>query len=160
RPKDSPRAPAGDPVGALSASSGSGRPGEARQRPLASSAREQHGKHPFRSVKPLLGERRPLASRLHPQSGRRHMAGGLVGLFDDVAALAKLAAASVDDIGAAAGRASMKTAGVVIDDAPVTPGYVRGLAAERELPIIRRIATASLRNKLVIILPLALLLSS
>ncbi len=88
------------------------------------------------------------------------MAGGLVGLLDDVAALAKLAAASVDDIGAAAGRASMKTAGVVIDDAAVTPGYVRGLAADRELPIIRRIATASLRNKLVVILPLALLLSS
>ena len=88
------------------------------------------------------------------------MAGGLVGLLDDVAALAKLAAASIDDVGAAAGRASMKAAGVVVDDAAVTPAYVRGLAAERELPIIRRIATGSLRNKLLIILPAALLLSS
>lgn len=88
------------------------------------------------------------------------MAGGLVGLFDDVAALAKLAAASVDDVGAAAGRASVKAAGVVVDDAAVTPTYVRGLTADRELPIIRRIALGSLRNKLLIILPAALLLSS
>lgn len=88
------------------------------------------------------------------------MAGGLVGLLDDVAALAKLAAASVDDIGAAAGKASVKAAGVVVDDTAVTPAYVRGLAAERELPIIKRIATGSLRNKLAFILPVALLLSS
>ena len=87
------------------------------------------------------------------------MAGGLVGLFDDVAALAKLAAASVDDVALAAGRASMKAAGVVVDDAAVTPAYVRGLAAERELPIIKRIAKGSLRNKILIILPVALLLS-
>ena len=38
------------------------------------------------------------------------MAGGLVALLDDVAVLAKAAAASLDDIGAAAGRASMKAA--------------------------------------------------
>ena len=87
------------------------------------------------------------------------MASGLVGLLDDVAALAKLAAASVDDVSMAAGRASMKAAGVVVDDAAVTPAYVRGLAAERELPIIKRIALGSLRNKLLIILPVALLLS-
>src|SRR6478735_2503770 len=88
------------------------------------------------------------------------MAGGLVGLFDDVAALAKLAAASVDDVGMAAGRASVKAAGVVVDDAAVTPAYVRGLAAERELPIIKKIALGSLRNKLLFILPVALLLSA
>jgi predicted DNA repair protein MutK len=88
------------------------------------------------------------------------MAGGLVGLLDDVAALAKLAAASIDDVGVAAGRASTKAAGVVIDDTAVTPAYVQGLAAERELPIIRRIAVGSLRNKLLIILPVALLLSA
>jgi predicted DNA repair protein MutK len=88
------------------------------------------------------------------------MAGGLVGLFDDVAALAKLAAASVDDVALAAGRASMKAAGVVVDDAAVTPAYVRGLAAERELPIIKKIAIGSLRNKILIILPVALLLSA
>ena len=87
------------------------------------------------------------------------MAGGLVGLLDDVATLAKLAASSLDDVGAAAGRASAKAAGVVIDDTAVTPQYVRGLAAERELPIIRRIAVGSLRNKLLLILPVALLLS-
>jgi predicted DNA repair protein MutK len=88
------------------------------------------------------------------------MSGGLVGLLDDVAALAKLAAASIDDVGAAAGRASVKAAGVVVDDAAVTPQYVRGLAAKRELPIIGRIAKGSLRNKLLFILPVALLLSS
>ncbi len=88
------------------------------------------------------------------------MAGGLVGLLDDIAALAKLAAASVDDVGMAASRASVKAAGVVVDDAAVTPTYVRGLAADRELPIIKRIALGSLRNKLLIILPVALLLSA
>ncbi len=88
------------------------------------------------------------------------MAGGLIGLFDDVAALAKLAAASVDDVALAAGRASLKAAGVVVDDAAVTPAYVRGLAADRELPIIKRIAIGSLRNKVLIILPVALVLSA
>jgi predicted DNA repair protein MutK len=87
------------------------------------------------------------------------MAGGLAALLDDIAALAKLAAASVDDVGAAAGRASAKAAGVVVDDTAVTPRYVHGLAAERELPIIRRIALGSIRNKLFLILPVALLLS-
>ncbi|MCW2841330.1 MAG: hypothetical protein JWR55_2813 [Aeromicrobium sp.] len=87
------------------------------------------------------------------------MAGGLVALLDDVAALAKLAAASVDDIGAAAGRASTKAAGVVVDDAAVTPRYVQGFDPSRELSVIARIAKGSLRNKLVFILPAALLLS-
>ncbi len=87
------------------------------------------------------------------------MAGGLVALLDDVAVLARAAAASVDDIGLAAGKASAKAAGVVVDDTAVTPQYVHGLAAERELPIIRRIAMGSLRNKLLIILPAILLLS-
>jgi predicted DNA repair protein MutK len=87
------------------------------------------------------------------------VAGGLVALLDDVAVLARAAGASVDDIGVAAGRASAKAAGVVVDDAAVTPQYVRGLAAARELPIIRRIAVGSLRNKLLIILPAVLVLS-
>ena len=65
------------------------------------------------------------------------MSGGLFGLLDDIAALAKLAAASIDDVGAAAGRASAKAAGVVVDDTAVTPAYVQGLAAERELPVIK-----------------------
>ncbi len=88
------------------------------------------------------------------------MAGGLVGLLDDIAALAKLAAASIDDVGAAASRASVKAAGVMVDDTAVTPAYVHGLAAERELPIIKRIAKGSLRNKILIILPIALVLSA
>jgi hypothetical protein len=87
------------------------------------------------------------------------VAGGLVALLDDVAVLAKATAASLDDIGAAAGRASMKAAGVVVDDTAVTPQYVHGLNADRELPIIRKIALGSLRNKLLIILPAILLLS-
>ncbi|GAA5512160.1 inner membrane protein YedI [Deinococcus carri] len=87
------------------------------------------------------------------------MSGGLVALLDDVAALAKLAAASIDDVGAAAGKAGVKAIGVVVDDTAVTPRYVTGLAPERELPIIARIARGSLRNKLVFILPAALLLS-
>ena len=87
------------------------------------------------------------------------MAGGLVALLDDVAVLARAAAASVDDIGAAAAKAGAKAAGVVIDDAAVTPQYVRSLAAEREVPIIKRIALGSLRNKFLIILPAILLLS-
>ena len=87
------------------------------------------------------------------------MAGGLVGLLDDIASLAKLAAASIDDVGAAAGKASVKAAGVVIDDTAVTPAYVHGLEADRELPIIKRIAKGSLKNKLLFILPAALVLS-
>jgi predicted DNA repair protein MutK len=87
------------------------------------------------------------------------MAGGLVALLDDVAALVKLAAASMDDVGAAATRASVKATGVVVDDTAVTPRYVQGLQPERELPIIKRIALGSLRNKLLIILPVIMLLS-
>jgi predicted DNA repair protein MutK len=84
---------------------------------------------------------------------------GLFGLLDDVAALARLASASVDDVGAAAGRASVKAAGVVVDDTAVTPQYVQSVAARRELPIIWRIARGSLRNKLLFILPAIMLLS-
>ena len=86
------------------------------------------------------------------------MPSGLVALLDDVAAIAKVAATSVDDIGAAAGRAGTKTAGVVIDDAAVTPRYVTGFSPARELPMIARIARGSIKNKLVILLPAAVLL--
>ncbi len=88
------------------------------------------------------------------------MPSGLVALLDDVAGITKLAAASIDDIGAAAGRASMKAAGVVVDDAAVTPRYVTGFTPDRELPIIWQIAKGSLRNKLLILLPVAMLLSA
>ncbi len=87
------------------------------------------------------------------------MSGGLAALLDDIAALAKLAAASVDDVGAAASKATAKAAGVVVDDTAVTPRYVHGFAAERELPIVKQIAMGSIRNKLLIILPIILLLS-
>ena len=87
------------------------------------------------------------------------MAAGLFALLDDVAVLTRAAAASLDDIGVAAGRASLKAAGVVVDDAAVTPQYVQGLTADRELPIVRRIAFGSLRNKLLFILPAVLLMS-
>jgi predicted DNA repair protein MutK len=82
-----------------------------------------------------------------------------MGLLDDIAALAKLAAASIDDVGAAAGRATAKAAGVVVDDTAVTPQYLRSVAAKRELPIVWKIAKGSIRNKLLFILPAALLLS-
>ncbi len=84
---------------------------------------------------------------------------GIFALLDDVAAFVKLTASSLDDIAAGAGRAGVKAAGVVVDDAAVTPRYVQGLKPERELSIIWRIAKGSLRNKLLIILPVALLLS-
>jgi predicted DNA repair protein MutK len=87
------------------------------------------------------------------------MSAGLFGLFDDVAAIARAAAASVDDVAAAAAKTSVKAAGVVIDDTAVTPQYLEGVSPERELPIVRRIAIGSLRNKLLLILPVLLVLS-
>jgi predicted DNA repair protein MutK len=85
---------------------------------------------------------------------------GLLALLDDVAALAKAAAASLDDVAGQAMRAGAKSAGVVIDDAAVTPRYVVGLSPAREIPIVAKIARGSLRNKLVMLLPVALALSA
>ena len=85
---------------------------------------------------------------------------GLLALLDDVAAIAKATAASVDDVAAMAAKAGSKTAGLIIDDAAVTPKYVAGLDAKRELPIIWKITRGSLFNKLIILLPLALLLNA
>jgi uncharacterized protein len=87
------------------------------------------------------------------------MAGGLFALLDDVAAIAKVAASSLDDIATSATKAGVKAAGIVIDDTAVTPNYVVGFAADRELPIIWKIALGSLKNKLIFLLPGALLLS-
>lgn len=84
---------------------------------------------------------------------------GLVALLDDISVIAKAASASLDDVTAAAGRAGSKTAGVVIDDAAVTPSYVTGLSPARELPIIWKITKGSLKNKLLFLLPGALVLS-
>lgn len=88
------------------------------------------------------------------------MAGGLLALLDDVALIARQAAASVDDIAGMTAKTSTKAAGVVIDDAAVTPQYVSGVTPSRELPMIWRITKGSLRNKLVFILPIALLLNA
>ena len=88
------------------------------------------------------------------------MVSGLLALLDDVAALAKVAAASLDDVAGQVVQASGTAAGVVIDDTAVTPRYVVGFAAERELPIVRRIARGSLKNKILLLLPVALLLSA
>jgi predicted DNA repair protein MutK len=88
------------------------------------------------------------------------MASGLAALLDDVAAIAKLAAASLDDVTAAAGKAGSKAIGVVVDDAAVTPGYAMGFTPQRELPIVWKIAIGSLRNKFLFLLPGALLLSA
>ncbi|MCU0832320.1 MAG: DUF808 domain-containing protein [Rhizobiaceae bacterium] len=101
------------------------------------------------------------------------MAGGLIALLDDIAAIAKIAAASLDDVAAgakvaasslddvaaAATKAGTKAAGIVIDDTAVTPRYVVGFSPDRELPIIWKIALGSLKNKLLFLLPGALLLS-
>jgi predicted DNA repair protein MutK len=88
------------------------------------------------------------------------VSGGLVALLDDIAALARIAAASVDDVAAGAAKAGAKAAGVVIDDAAVTPQYVSGADPSRELPMIKKIFWGSLRNKLLIILPALLLISA
>lgn len=88
------------------------------------------------------------------------MAGGLLALLDDVALIARSAASSVDDVAALTAKTSAKAAGVVVDDAAVTPQYVSGVTPARELPMIWRITKGSLRNKLLIILPIALLLNA
>lgn len=88
------------------------------------------------------------------------MASGLAALLDDVAAIAKLAAASLDDVTGAAGKAGSKAVGVVVDDAAVTPGYAMGFTPERELPIIWKIALGSLKNKFIFLLPGAMMLSA
>lgn len=87
------------------------------------------------------------------------MSQGLLALLDDVALIARQAAVSLDDLPTQVAKASAKTAGVVIDDAAVTPRYVVGIAAQRELPVVMRIAMGSLRNKLLVLLPVALVLS-
>jgi uncharacterized protein len=87
------------------------------------------------------------------------MPSGLAALLDDIATITKVAAASIDDVAAAATKAGVKAAGVVIDDTAVTPRYVTGFTPDRELPVIARIAKGSLINKIAFILPAALLLS-
>jgi predicted DNA repair protein MutK len=88
------------------------------------------------------------------------MPSGLAALLDDIAGITKLAAASLDDVGAAAGKAGTKAVGVVVDDTAVTPGYAMGFSPDRELPIVWKIAVGSFRNKLLFLLPGALILSA
>ena len=88
------------------------------------------------------------------------MPSGLAALLDDIAGITKLAAASLDDVAGAAGKAGTKAVGVVVDDTAVTPGYAMGFTPERELPIVWKIAVGSFRNKLLFLLPGALILSA
>ncbi|WP_342319476.1 DUF808 domain-containing protein [Corynebacterium mayonis] len=88
------------------------------------------------------------------------MSGGLLALLDDVALIARTAAASADDVAGMTAKTSAKAAGVVIDDAAVTPQYVTNVTPARELPMIWRIAKGSIRNKLLFILPVALILNA
>ncbi len=85
------------------------------------------------------------------------MSASFFALLDDIAVLAKAAAASIDDVVAGAAKASAKSAGVVIDDAAVTPQYVQGISPKRELPVIWKITRGSLINKAIIIVAIMLL---
>ena len=111
---------------------------------------EIHAQHGAAPARKLAGGK---VAEAEPAPKALAMPSGLIALLDDVATIAKLAAASVDDVGLAVGKAGTKAAGVVIDDTAVTPRYVTGLAPERELPIIGKIALGSLKNKLLILLP-------
>ncbi len=86
------------------------------------------------------------------------MATGLLALLDDVAALVKVSAASLDDVPTQVAKTTGKVSGIVIDDTAVTPKYVVGLDPKRELSIIYQIAKKSLVNKAVFLGPAALLL--
>ncbi|WP_276496687.1 DUF808 domain-containing protein [Pontibacter litorisediminis] len=86
------------------------------------------------------------------------MATGLLALLDDVSALVKVSAASLDDVPTQVAKTTGKVSGIVIDDTAVTPKYVVGLDPKRELSIIFQIAKRSLINKAVFLGPLALLL--
>jgi len=86
------------------------------------------------------------------------MASGLFALLDDISALVKASAASLDDAPALVAKTTGKVSGIVIDDTAVTPKYVVGLDPSRELSIIFRIAKKSLINKLLILSPAALVL--
>ncbi len=101
----------------------------------------------------------PCATTQVLKTGEIPLSIGLIALLDDIAAIAKAAAASLDDVVTQAAKAGVKAAGVVIDDTAVTPRYVLGFAAERELPIVGKIAAGSLRNKLLLLLPATLALS-
>jgi predicted DNA repair protein MutK len=86
------------------------------------------------------------------------MASGFFALLDDVAALVKVSAASLDDVPAQVAKTTGKVSGIVIDDTAVTPKYVVGLDPSRELAIIYRIAKKSLVNKILLLSPAALVL--
>jgi predicted DNA repair protein MutK len=86
------------------------------------------------------------------------MASGFFALLDDISALVKASAASLDDVPAQVAKTTGKVSGIVIDDTAVTPKYVVGLDPSRELSIIYQIAKKSLFNKLLILSPAALLL--
>lgn len=86
------------------------------------------------------------------------MPSGFFALLDDIGALVKASAASLDDVPTQVAKTTGKVSGIVIDDTAVTPKYVVGLDPSRELSIIFQIAKKSLINKLLILSPAALLL--
>jgi len=100
-----------------------------------------------------------LTSPCLEQRAKNPLSIGLIALLDDIAGIAKIAAASLDDVVAQATKAGVKAAGVVIDDAAITPRYLVGFDAKRELPMVGKIAAGSLRNKLLVLLPATLALS-
>lgn len=85
---------------------------------------------------------------------------GFFALLDDIATLAKLTVSTLDDTASLAVKASAKVSAATVDDVAATPQYVTGITPDRELPIIKKITLASLRNKLLIILPVGLLLTA
>lgn len=86
------------------------------------------------------------------------MPSGLMALLDDIGALVKASAATLDDVPTQVAKTTGKVSGIVIDDTAVTPKYVVGLDPKREISIIFQIAKKSLRNKLLILTPAALIL--
>lgn len=85
---------------------------------------------------------------------------GFFALLDDVATLAKLTLSTIDDTAGIAVKTTAKVSAAAVDDVATTPQYVTGITPEREVPIIKRIALGSLRNKFLIILPAGLLLTA
>ncbi|WP_017195269.1 DUF808 domain-containing protein [Actinomyces massiliensis] len=85
---------------------------------------------------------------------------GFFALLDDIATLAKMTLSTIDDTASMAVKASAKVSAATVDDVAATPQYVTGITPDRELPIIKKIALGSLRNKLLIILPIGLLLTA
>ncbi len=95
------------------------------------------------------------------------MATGLLALLDDVTTIADDLATLADDVSMLADdvstltvAATKKTTGLVTDDMAVTAEQTLGLAGDREIPVVLKIARGSLFNKFVLLSPGALLLDA